>query len=183
MFKYYHKRLKKLFEKYKHLERIFPGSIFPCAAVNFGPRVCAYGHRDHLNCPFGFCAIQPFGHFDSTRGGHEILWEAKLVVELPANWTLLILSATITHGNTPVSNHETRVSFTQFCPGGLLRFVDNKMRTEAQFQAQDPEGYAKMCEKKAMRWEKGVKKLSKYEDFVVEARDLEDNAEAPSCTL
>ena len=66
-------------------------------------------------------------------------------MELPANWTMLILSATITHGNTPVSNHETRVSFTQFCPKicprGLLRFIDNKMRTEAQFQAQDPEGY------------------------------------------
>lgn len=93
-------------------------------------------------------------------------------MEFAANWTLLILSATITHGNSPVSKHETRVSFTQFCPGGLLRFVDNKTRTEAQFQAEDPEGYAKMCEK-ATRWEKGLKKLSKYDDIVVEARSLE----------
>lgn len=63
------------------------------------------------------------------------------------------------------------MSFTQFCPGGLLRFVDNKMRTEAEFLAEDPDGYAKMCRKKEKRWEKGLKRLSRYDDIVEEAKE------------
>ena len=96
-------------------------------------------------------------------------------MEFPAHWTLLTLSATITHSNSPVGPQETRVSFTQFCPGGLLRFVDNGMRTEAKLQAEDPAEFAKMCEKKATRWEKGLKKLSKYDDVTAEAGRLESS--------
>ncbi|KAK0191924.1 hypothetical protein F5146DRAFT_999182 [Armillaria mellea] len=50
------------------------GSIFPCAAFNFGGNVWTFRHKDILNCPFGWCAITSLGQFDPTVG---VLWELK----------------------------------------------------------------------------------------------------------
>lgn len=133
MFNYYRKRLNELFKKCPHLQKIFTESIFPCAAFNFGPCVCTFKHRDILNCPFGWCGIQPLGNFDHTKGGHEILCMGvgnylelfKLYAPyLALSW-----------------------AFTQFYPDGILRYVDNKFWTEKEFFAQDP----------------GLNILSKYE--------------------
>ncbi|KAF8176788.1 hypothetical protein BJ912DRAFT_857245 [Pholiota molesta] len=59
----------------------------------------------------------------TTKGGHLILWEPRLVVEFPPGSLLLIPSATITNSNTPVAPNEARASFTQYAPGGLFRYV------------------------------------------------------------
>jgi hypothetical protein len=40
--------------------------------------------------------------------------------------------ATLSHANIPIQGHETCASFTQYCPGGLLWFVDNKFHTQKQ---------------------------------------------------
>ncbi|KDR76661.1 hypothetical protein GALMADRAFT_22471, partial [Galerina marginata CBS 339.88] len=128
VFSYYKERLQKLFNHMPALHRIFPRSIFPAAAFNFGPSVCTYKHRDIYNCPFGMCAIQALGRFDPGRGGHIVLWEPKLVIEFPPGSLVLIPSATITHSNTPVVEGDERASFTQYCPGGLFRFVDSGYR-------------------------------------------------------
>ena len=164
MFKYYHERLKKLFEKYKLLERISPKSVFPCAAVDFGPRVCAYGHRDHLNCPFGFCAIQPFGHFDSTHGvmksfgRRRSLWNylpiGLCLSSLPPSPMEIPLSATTKPG---CRSH----NFAQkFAHGGCYVLSTTKCALKRS---------SRLKTLKAT-WEKGVKKLSKYDDVVVEVR-------------
>ena len=109
------------------------------------------------------CAIQPLGNFDYTRGGHIILWELGLIIEFPPYYLLLIPSALITHSNTPIAKGETQVSIAHWCPGGLIRYVDNRFRTEDQFCTEDPTGFAEMQAKKATRWEEGLELFSKLD--------------------
>ncbi|KAJ7066859.1 hypothetical protein B0H15DRAFT_958294 [Mycena belliarum] len=162
VYNHYHERDTELRGRFPHLPRIFPKSVFACAALNFGPDVCTYRHRDSQNAPFGWCSVAALGKFDPTQGGHLVLWDLNLVVEFPPGATILIPSATIAHSNVPVNTNagEERASFTQYTPGGLLRFVDNNFRTEAAFESEDPEGYARMCEGKAQRWQMGVGLMS-----------------------
>ncbi|KAJ3502793.1 hypothetical protein NLJ89_g8723 [Agrocybe chaxingu] len=156
----YKTTLDKLFEKMPLLRRIFPKSVFPTCAFNFGPRVCTSKHRDVLNCPYGLCAIQALGYFDSTKGGHVILWEPKLIIELPPGAIIFIPSAVITHSNTPVRDGEIRLSFTQYCPGGLIRFVDHGFRLERDIKANDKKYYAEICRERPYRWKKALSLLS-----------------------
>jgi hypothetical protein len=118
-----------------------------------------------LNCPFGLCAIQALGDFDPKFGGHLILWEVKKVVEFPPGSLVLIPSATITHSNTPVRLGETRTSFTQFCAGGLFRYVDNGFRTDRELEDEDPEEFKRMLEQKEGRWKMGLSLLSRLGDL------------------
>lgn len=147
------------------LRHIFPRSIFPSAAFNFGPDVWTYRHRDVLNCPFGWCAIQALGSFDPTKGGHLVLWELRRVVEFPPGALVLMPSATITHSNVPVQEGDARASFTQYCAGGLFRYVDNGFRTEKEFEEEDPEGYRLACKLKETRWKMGIGLFSSFESL------------------
>jgi hypothetical protein len=148
------------------LRRNFVKSIFPSATFNFGPNVWTFKHRDRLNCPFGWCAIQALGHFDPKLGGHLVLWELKLVIEFPPGSLVLIPSATITHSNVPVQAGDSRVSFTQYCAGGLFRYVDNGFRTEAELAAANPGAYARMLEMKKTRWQIGLGLFSTLDDLL-----------------
>jgi hypothetical protein len=138
------------------LRRNFARSIFPSAAFNFGPNTWTFKHRDSLNCPFGWCAIQALGHFDPKAGGHLILWDLKMVIEFPPGALILIPSATLTHSNIPVQEGDARVSFTQYCAGGLFRYVDNGFRTESQLAEEDPAAFAHMLDLKKTRWQMGL---------------------------
>ena len=95
-----------------------------------------------------------------------VIDEIKKVIEFPAGSLILIPSATLTHRNVPVRDHEVRMSFTQFCAGGIFRFVDNGFRTEEALRVQDPSGHREMLEKKKTRWQMGVSLWSKLEDIV-----------------
>lgn len=149
------------------LRRIFGRkSVFTCAAFNFGPRVCTRGHRDQLNLAFGWCSIQAIGRFDPRYGGHLVIDEIKRVIEFPAGSLILIPSATLTHRNIPVRDHEIRMSFTQFCAGGIFRFIDNGFRTEEALRVQDPIAHQEMLEKKKARWQMGISLWSKLGDIV-----------------
>jgi hypothetical protein len=142
------------------------GSIFSCAAFNFGPNVWTFRHRDVLNLAFGWCAIQALGSFDPTKGGHLVLWDLMLVIEFPPGALILIPSATLSHSNIPVQPGDTRASFTQFTPGGLFRYVDNSYRTEGELADADPAEYARLMEKKQLRWEKGLHMYSTVDELV-----------------
>jgi hypothetical protein len=156
VYRYYSERLEKLFSRLPDLNRIFPRSVYPCAAFNFGKSVCCHKHRDVMNCPFGFCAIVALGDFNPKDGGHLILWEMRLVVEFPHGSTILIPSATVTHSNIPVDeNGGTRLSFTQYCPGGLFRYVDNGFRTQEALKQEDPAEYERLEQLKGERWKLG----------------------------
>jgi len=165
VYSYYLRYLKTLFEKMPKLRRIFNRSIFPTAAFNFGPNVWTHKHRDVLNCPFGWCAIQALGRANPTKGGHLVLWELGLVVEFPPGSLVFIPSATLTHSNTPVAEGDVHASFTQYCPGGLFRFVDYGFRKEADLKKQDPAQYEEICRLRPERWKMGLDLLCKKDDL------------------
>ncbi|KAJ7172954.1 hypothetical protein C8R43DRAFT_873833 [Mycena crocata] len=166
LYGYYREHQEALHKHLPHLGYIFGRSVFSCAAFNFGPNVWTFRHRDVLNCPFGWCAIQSGGPFDHTKGGHLVLWDLKLVIEFPAGALVLIPSATINHSNIPVQDGDKRVSFTQFTAGGLMRFVDNGFQTEAELEAADPVEYARVVAMKDTRWEMGVNLFSTMDELL-----------------
>lgn len=123
LYKDYEEKLRALLEKYAHLKRPFDNSVFPACTFNCGARVVTLEHVDSTNVPYGLCAIFATGAYDPTLGGHLILFNLGLVIQFPPGSTILVPSGTIRHGNTAIQNHEKRQSFTQYCPGGLLRWV------------------------------------------------------------
>ncbi|KAJ7862608.1 hypothetical protein B0H14DRAFT_3863084 [Mycena olivaceomarginata] len=166
LYQHYHNNDQKLRIKHPDLRHPFVGSIFSCAAFNFGPNVWTFKHRDVLNLAFGWCAIQALGQFDATKGGHLILWDLKLVIEFPMGALVLIPSATLSHSNVPVQPGDTQASFTQFTSGGLFRYVDNGYRTEGEVAEADPEEYARLVEEKQSRWEMGLEMFSTIDEVV-----------------
>lgn len=166
MHQYYQEHLDKLHAHLPDLRKNFDRSIFSCATFNFGGNVWTFKHRDSLNCPFGWCAVQALGNFNPKLGGHLILWDAKLIIEFPHGATILIPSATVAHSNIPVQKGESRVSFTQYCAGGLFRWVDNGFRTEAALSREDPEEYARIVAQKETRWKMGLSLLSSVDDLL-----------------
>jgi hypothetical protein len=106
------------------LKAPFFSSIYPTCTANFGPRTCTANHVDSSNSPGVPCAITALGNYDPDMGGHLVLEDLKLIVRFPPGATILIPSASFKHGNIPIQHNETRTSFTQYCPGGILRFVD-----------------------------------------------------------
>ncbi|KAK0493024.1 hypothetical protein EDD18DRAFT_1079047, partial [Armillaria luteobubalina] len=155
LFRYYEERISALHLKLGTTPP-FRSSIFPCGAFNFGGNVWTYQHRDRMNCPFGWCAILALGRFNPSLGSHLILWELKMVIEFPHAATVFIPSATITHSNTVPAPGDERVSFTQFCAGGLFRWVDNGFRTEIQLYDEDYLAYERVQVDKDARWEMGL---------------------------
>jgi hypothetical protein len=127
-----------------------------------------FRHRDVLNLPFGWCAIQALGKFDPTRGGHLVLWDLKMVIEFPPGALVLIPSATLSHSNIPVAVGDHRASFTQFTAGGIFRYVDNGFRTEEQFECEDPDGYAEAMASKDQRWEMGLNLWTTIDEIATE---------------
>jgi hypothetical protein len=115
---------------------------------------------DFANLPFGYCAITALGDYNPKTGGHFVLWECKLILELPPGATILIPSAIVTHFNLPVADHETRYSFTQYAAGGLFRWVDNNFMTSANNWAKLTEEERKDKEEQnEKRWEFGLSLL------------------------
>ncbi|PPQ73446.1 hypothetical protein CVT24_008148, partial [Panaeolus cyanescens] len=110
--------------------RNYEGSVFPKAAFNFGGTVWSHKHIDTKNFTFGWCCITALGTFDHTAGGHLILWELGLILELPAGYTASILSSLIIHSNTPTKDGDLRYSFVQYFPGEIMRYVDNGCITD-----------------------------------------------------
>jgi hypothetical protein len=166
VYQYYKDHDDALHKKLSHLGRNFDKSVFSCAAFNFGPNAWTFKHRDVLNVPFGWCAVTAMGNFNPRAGGHLVLWDLKLVVEFPHAATILLPSATIAHSNIPVGANEARGSFTQFTPGGLIRYVDNGFRTEGELQEDDPEEYLRLSALKETRWSMGIGLLSTVDELL-----------------
>ncbi len=127
--------LDSLLESDPRLKPTFPNNAFAAATFNLGPRVATYPHLDHLNFAFGMCAITSLGKYDHQKGGHIILWDAKLIIEFPPGATILIPSAILRHSNVAVADGETRYSLTQYFAGGLFRWVKCGFRTLKAYRA------------------------------------------------
>ncbi|PPR04248.1 hypothetical protein CVT26_004193 [Gymnopilus dilepis] len=172
---YYCENLDKLYKKLPYLRRNFEKSVFPCCAVNCGPKAWTCRHRDSMNLPFGMCAITALGCFDHRKGGHLVLPDLKLIIEFPVGCVILIPSATLIHANIPIQAHETRASFTQFAAGGLFRYIANGFMTEKALQKKDKKKYEQVRAEKKTRWSMGLKLLSKFSELAVSSDPESDN--------
>ena len=61
--------------------------------------------------------------YDPVKGRHLIIFPLKLIIEFLPGSTISLPSATMPHGNTPIATGEVHTSITQYCAGGLLRWV------------------------------------------------------------
>ena len=133
MYEYYRHTLGSLYKQDEELERLFPDSVWAAMSFNFGPATWCYRHKDWGNLAFGVCVITSAGKFDSTLGGHLILWECGLVIEFPPGASIIIPSAVVGHSNVIIQPHETRYSFTQYAAGGLFRWVEHGFQKEDSY--------------------------------------------------
>lgn len=163
--------LNSLYAHYPSLKHNFVNSVFPAASWNFGPNSFSYDHVDHGNRANGWCSIFSAGNFDPTRGGHLVLREFRLVVEFPPGSTVLIPSATCTHGNVPIQLGETRLSFTQYASGGLFRYVKYGFRSWKRLQIEDPALAKSVDAERQSRWMKEL-------DFFSQLGELHGGREA-----
>ncbi|KAH7908377.1 hypothetical protein BJ138DRAFT_1115901 [Hygrophoropsis aurantiaca] len=162
LFRFYADHVNPLFNHYPQLRRNFINSIFPAATFNCGPRVVDLEHVDSTNVPYGLCPIWAGGQFDPRLGGHLILFEFKLVIEFPPGSTVLIPSGTVRHGNVPIQQGETRYSFTQYCPGSLVRWVQYGYQSAKACSA---EGKAKLIGKPEDYWKWAIGLFSKLSEL------------------
>ncbi|KAF9030405.1 hypothetical protein BJ165DRAFT_1535709 [Panaeolus papilionaceus] len=102
VYNYYETAVNKLSNGMPALKWNFWNSAFFCITFNFGPYICCTLHEDYLNLPFGWCAIIALGNYDYTKGSHLVLHDLKLIIEFPPSSLIPILSALLTHSNTPL---------------------------------------------------------------------------------
>ncbi|TFK85202.1 hypothetical protein K466DRAFT_495211 [Polyporus arcularius HHB13444] len=153
----YARTLDEVCEEDPSLRRPFTNNVFAGVTFNLGPRVVTRRHRDHLNLPFGWCSITVLGDFDYERGGHLVLWDLGLVIEIPPGATFLIPSAILEHSNLDIAEGETRMSLTQYSAGGLFRWVRCGSRTQRAF-----EQAGHTLETGETRWAAGIALLGKW---------------------
>ena len=159
LYEYYDSTLGRLFKSNPMLRRPF-NSIFTAVTYNLGPKTACFPHVDFANLAFGYCAITAIGEYDSELGGHLVLHDLELVIQFPAGSTILVPSAIIKHSNTAIRKGEKRYSFTQYCAGGLFRWVDNGCKAAKEYWASLNEGEKVARERSDKeRWEFGLNLL------------------------
>ena len=120
----------------------FPGySVYPAAAANLGPQTVSFEHNDSENSPELPCMITAAGNYNPDIGGHIYFWDLKLIIRFPPGATVATSSACIRHGNTPIRSYESRYSFTQYFPGGLVRWNSNNRKPVNQFTEAESKVY------------------------------------------
>lgn len=166
-------KLGMLFRRHQSLQLNFPNSIYPATSFNFGPSTVCLDHTDAANDACNYCHITALGDYDPDLGGHLILYDLKLVIRFPPGSSVLIPSAIMRHGNVPIRAHETRMSLTQYCAGGLMRWVECGFRTVGGLAAEDPQGSAAFRAGLAKRVQQCIRRFSTIKSL------LRDLAQAP----
>ena len=96
-----------------------------------------------------------------------ILFPLKLIIEFPPGSTILLPSGTMPHGNTPIRAGETRLSMTQYCAGGLIRWVDYGFQSVKSLLATKDgrERRAAIDGPPGSRWKRALDLFSKVEEL------------------
>ncbi|KAI0055665.1 hypothetical protein BV25DRAFT_1815289, partial [Artomyces pyxidatus] len=165
LFDHYRAVLADAERKKPSLSKPFRNSVFPTATFNLGPQAVTLPHRDAQNVPYGWCAITALGDYNPELGGHLYLWELKMVVEFPPGSTILVPSALITHGNTPIQPGEVRQSFTQYCSGSLMRWHAYRFRTREALKREDPALDARLTSSQGQRRAAALSLFTKHKDL------------------
>lgn len=118
---------------------MFPVIDLPFASYTFnlGDHSTCKAHIDGSNLVTGLCLAIPLGNFDHSKGGHLILHELQMVLELPSGSIVLFPSGMITHENTNIQPHEERQAFTAFSSSSLFQWVDNGFDAVPKCLSQD----------------------------------------------
>lgn len=153
-------------------ERHFPGlrrpfhhAAFAATTLNLGPATVCWPHRDSANAVGHLCLNGPNGLYNWVTGGHLVLHEAELVIQLRPGDLILFPSALVTHENIPIGEGETRFSITAYSAGGLQRFLAQGMRTQGEWAAVDPAGKQAHDEKDEARWEEAWRQFKTYREL------------------
>lgn len=89
------------------------------------------------------------------------------MIEFPSGSTILIPSATVHHGNTALQPGEMRCSVTQYCAGGLFRWVDYGFKS-AKSLLSEQGGKERKRDIDALsggRWERSLGLISKIDEL------------------
>ncbi len=131
LWEYYDRVMTAITTSQPEIQPNFANSVFASITFNFGPQTVTVPHIDYLNLAGGLCAITALGNFDPDAGGHLVLWDLRIVLRFPPGATVLIPSSLIRHSNVPIQAGEQRFSVTQYSAGGLFRWVDNGLCSDA----------------------------------------------------
>jgi hypothetical protein len=130
-----------------------------------GPETVSLKHTDSANYFAGGCHIYSGGPYNHKLGGHIILFSLKRVIEFPPGSSIIIPSSTVPHGNTPIQPGEQRVSLTQYCGGGLFRWVQCGFRSLKDLGKMNPKLKAKLDGKAEHRWKDALGRFSKINEL------------------
>ncbi|KIJ64148.1 hypothetical protein HYDPIDRAFT_91048, partial [Hydnomerulius pinastri MD-312] len=132
LYRFYEKNMNLLFKSNACLHKNFWRGVFPAASFNCSGQAFTICYTNSLNLSYGLCAVWAGGSYDPKQGGHLILFELGLVVEFSPGATIFIPSSIVSHGNIPIQEGETWVSFTQYCAGGLIQWIQHALRRPAR---------------------------------------------------
>ncbi|KZV75991.1 hypothetical protein PENSPDRAFT_570579, partial [Peniophora sp. CONT] len=158
---YHHLRcaMNRLHQHDPSLMPNFTGSVYPMACANCGPQTVCKAHCDGSNYPGLPCAITAMGNFDADRGGHLILHQLRMYIRFAAGRTILLSSACIQHANARIQKGETRESFTQYCPSGLLEWAAHDFKPANKY-SKTPQLRARLEAEAGEGWEAQLGRFS-----------------------
>lgn len=84
--------------------------------------------------------VIPFGTFDHEKGGHLILHELKMVIELPSGSIVLFPSAIISHENVDIAADEERQAFTAYTAASTFQWAHeafDRVRKMSKFESKE----------------------------------------------
>ncbi|KAJ7593566.1 hypothetical protein C8J56DRAFT_1046017 [Mycena floridula] len=150
-------KLQQLFMADPRLQSNFQNSIYPATTFNCGPGTECLFHCDVGNGAHLPCLITSLGNFNHNLGGHMVSEDLKLVADFPCGSSIMLPSASVSHGNTSIGPNEERFSMTQYCAGGLLCWVEYGMKSAKSLEA-EPGGHAKraMLDEDRWKWALGL---------------------------
>jgi hypothetical protein len=125
LFKYYDNVLESVCALSQDCNFPYQDLPFASYTLNVGDKCICNVHVDALNLSTGLCLVIPLGNFDPRKGGHLILHELRLFLELPPGSIVLFPSAIISHENVTISDGESRRAFTGFTPAFMFQWAEN----------------------------------------------------------
>ncbi|KIY46354.1 hypothetical protein FISHEDRAFT_47407, partial [Fistulina hepatica ATCC 64428] len=124
IYKYVLDSMRRLYGHHDTLVPNFKSSVYPTTSVNLGPQTVCYAHFDDGNSPNIPCTVTALGKFNHQHGGQMYWPQVGISVDFPSGSSIALPSSFLEHGNIAVAAGEKRMSVTQYCPGGLLRWVE-----------------------------------------------------------
>lgn len=159
-----------------------PASVpFAAITANLGPQTVCWPHQDIKNLANGACIILVLGAFNHRYGGHIVLHEPRLILEMKPGDAVYLPSAVITHETIPIQDGETRYSLVFYSAGGLFRWQDCASRSKKEFAAQDKEAFDRhfSTAKSKERWAAGWSCFPTLEELRENAKSTSKSAPEP----